>query len=613
MSKGNTSKTLVWILMAMLIFGLGGFGVTNLGGSVQSVGDVNGKEIDINEYARAVQNELNALSAQTGQTISFQTAQTLGLDRVVLGRLVVERAMDAETDRMGLSIGDENLRDELLEIPAFQSIDGSFDREAYRFAMQQAGMSESQFEDSIREDTVRTLLQGAVAAGVVMPSTYSDTLLNWAGEMRDFTWARLDETTLAAPVATPTEDELRAHYDANIDSYMQPATRQITYALLTPDMILDEVEIAEDALMAAYELRADEFNTPERRLVERLAFADQAAADDARGRLDRGEVSFEGLVEERGLALADVDMGDVSRVDLGDAAEAVFAAAGNEIVGPVNSDLGPALFRINGILAAQTTTFEEARDDIREELAADKARREIDARIGPVDDLLAAGATLEELAEEEGLEIGKIDWHPASEDAIAGYEAFRAAAEQVAEGDFPEVATLEDGGIFALRLDGTTEAAPIPFDEVRDQVAEDMTRIRTVEALNAVADNLVTQLGTEADFAAFGLTAVEETGLMRSDFIPAVPPSLVEAAFEMAPGETRSLASEDAVFVIRLDGISPADLDDPENAALRASVDEQVGAGLSQDIFEAFAQSLQAMSDINLNQQALNAVHAQFQ
>ena len=40
MSKGNTSKTLVWILMGLLILGLGGFGVTNLGGTVRTVGDV---------------------------------------------------------------------------------------------------------------------------------------------------------------------------------------------------------------------------------------------------------------------------------------------------------------------------------------------------------------------------------------------------------------------------------------------------------------------------------------------------------------------------------------------------------------------------------------------
>ena len=130
MSKGSTSKTLVWILMAMLIFGLGGFGITNLSGSVRSVGDVGGKEIDINAYARALQQELNALEAQAGRQISFGEAQANGIDRLVLGNLVLQRAMDAETARMGVSIGDERLLNELVSIPGFQGPDGRFDRAA---------------------------------------------------------------------------------------------------------------------------------------------------------------------------------------------------------------------------------------------------------------------------------------------------------------------------------------------------------------------------------------------------------------------------------------------------------------------------------------------------
>ena len=38
MAQGKTTKTLVWILMAMLILGLGGFGVTNMGGGLRSIG-----------------------------------------------------------------------------------------------------------------------------------------------------------------------------------------------------------------------------------------------------------------------------------------------------------------------------------------------------------------------------------------------------------------------------------------------------------------------------------------------------------------------------------------------------------------------------------------------
>ena len=44
--------------MGLLILGLGGFGVTNLGGTVRSVGAVGETEIDVNTYARTLQNEM---------------------------------------------------------------------------------------------------------------------------------------------------------------------------------------------------------------------------------------------------------------------------------------------------------------------------------------------------------------------------------------------------------------------------------------------------------------------------------------------------------------------------------------------------------------------------
>ncbi len=87
---------LVWILMVMLIVGLGGFGVTNFGGGVTAVGKVGNREIDVNDYARALQQEMQAFSAQVGQPVTMQQAQALGLDRQVRQRLVTAAALDNE-------------------------------------------------------------------------------------------------------------------------------------------------------------------------------------------------------------------------------------------------------------------------------------------------------------------------------------------------------------------------------------------------------------------------------------------------------------------------------------------------------------------------------------
>lgn len=614
MSKGNTSKTLVWILMALLIFGLGGFGITNLsGGAIRSVGDVGGKEIDVNDYARALQQEMAAIDAQAGRSVSFAEAQAAGLDRAVLARLVTTRAMDAENARMGISIGDENLRKELLQISAFQGPDGKFNRESYRYALEQTGMSEAAFEDSIREDSVRTLLQAAVVAGVVMNETYGDVLIDFVGEQRSIEMARLSEDMLAYPVATPDAAQLKTYYDENIAQFTLPAMRQITYVWMSPDMLIDGVEVDEAALKKLYDQRSSQYNRPERRLVERLGFPDMEAAEAAMAKLDSGEATFEDLVADRGLDLVDVDMGDVSAADLGPAGETVFAARVGGMAGPVASDIGPALFRINGVLPALSTSFEDALPELREELAAERARRVIDAQIGDIDDLLAAGATLEELAEETDMVLGQIGWHTGSSEGIASYEAFRAQAGIVTSEDFPQIESMADGGIFALRLNEETPATPAPFEDVREDVAKAWHKAETVNRLQQMADGLIPQLGGDVDFAAFGLESQKREGLLRSGGVEDTPRDFIVQVFGMEVGDVISVPTQDGLVIAKLLDAQKPDPANPEVVNIRASLLQQAAGDLSQDMFEAYAQEIQFVQGVTLDQQALNAVHAQFQ
>src|SRR5690606_26513793 len=97
--------------------------------------------------------------------------------------------------------------------------------------------------------------------------------------------------------------------------------------------------------------RAAEYHQPERRLVERLVFATEDEAKAALDAIAKGETDFETLVTERGLTLDDINLDEVTRDSFGTAAgDAVFALAEPGLAGPVMTDLGPAIFRVNAIL-----------------------------------------------------------------------------------------------------------------------------------------------------------------------------------------------------------------------------------------------------------------------
>lgn len=609
--SGGIGKTAMWILMGFLILGLGGFGAVNLSGNIRSVGTVGSKPIAVDAYARQLQNEIRAIEQQTGQQLPFAEAQRIGLDRAVLQRLVRNRALDHENSELGLSIGDEALREEILAIGAFQGVNGAFDREAYRFALQQGGVTEEEFETSLREEASRTLLQGAILGGVRMPEAYAETLVNYVGEQRSFTWSLLDAEDLAAPLPEASEEELRAYYEANPDYFILPETKRITYAVLSPEAMIDEIEVPEEELRAEYEARADEYNQPERRLVERLVFSDAETADQAAAALEVEGTTFRALVEERGLDLADIDLGDVGRLELDAAGEAVFAAEVGDIVGPLPSDLGPALFRVNGILPAQNTSFEEARPILQQELAMTRAVRAVEARAQEFDDQLAGGATLEQLAEETQMELGQIDWTPETDAGIAAYAGFREAASALEAGDFPKIEQLDDGSIFAMRLDEELPERPNPFEDAIEDVRAVLDSERTVEALTAQAEALVPELNSAEDFAAAGLDAVIETDQTRNAFIEGAPETFMTELFKMAPGDVTVLPGGDSVAILRLDAITPAS-DDENAAALLAQLRTQLNQTLAEDLFAIYADDVVRRAGPQIDQRALQAVHVNF-
>jgi peptidyl-prolyl cis-trans isomerase D len=611
--KKKKSRIGAWIIVGVILVGLAGFGTGGLTGNIRSIGSVGDKDVTVAAYQRALDEQIRALSAQFGTQITFQQAQSFGLDQQALGQLILTRALDNEAARMGLSAGDMAVFDRIRAISAFQGA-GGFNRDTYRFVLQQMGQSESQFEAEIREDLARTLLQAAVVGGVPAPTAPAEALVRYAAEARDVTIARVTSDALTAPVPGATEADLTAFYDENPDLFTLPEAREITYVWMTPAMIVDQMEVTDLAIETLYDQRIGEFVQPERRLVERLNFTDPANAEDAAARLADGSADFEDIVTERGLALADVDLGDIGREDLpAQAADDVFAATPGAIVGPIATGTGAALFRVNAVLAAEEVTLDEVRDDLRAELAAEAAREVINQEYDRITDLMAGGASLEDLAAGTDLALGQISWTADVTDGIAAYESFRDAAASVTEGALPRLQVLSDGGVFALRLDGITPAAVPPLDDIRADVAASWQEAATQRAIIARAEELAAELTPGMDMEELGLTSRLESGLTRRSFVEATPEGFNAVLFAMTEGEIRVVDAGDSALILRLDAISAADPTATDQAAQRAAIGDSLAASIAQDLFDAYATHIRQNTRIDINQSTVNAVNAQLQ
>ncbi len=612
--KKKASDIIVWGLLILLMVGLGGFGIGNFGGGATEIGRVGTSAITANEYARAIQAELRAQSAQGGPYQSLSALRAAGVDRAILDGLVARAALAHEADRMGLSVGDQEVASQIRSNQSFQGPTGAFDRDTYEYALGQAGFTTDEFEETIREDVSRQVLQDAIVGGLQLPETFAETMTAYQTETRDFTIARVTEANLIAGLAAPTDEDLQTYYDENSQRFERPETRRITYAWITPDMIQDDMEISEDALRTLYNERIDQYVQPERRLLERLVFPTRAEADAARAALDAGETDYDTLIVDRGLTIDDVDLGEVAATDLSDAAaELVFSDTESEILGPVESRFGPALFRVNAVLDATEVPFEDAAPDLRSELAEDAARRAIDAELETYDDLLASGATLEELAQETDMQLGTIDWTDGTDAGIAAYDSFGEAAAAAQEGDFPELNSLSDGGQFALRLDEVVPPTVPPLADITAEVTGAWRASELRRRLEERANALVSSMALSGTLEDQGLPLTTETQIRRQDFVPDTPPTLVAQVFQLSqPGDMVVIPGARAAYIARLDAITPGQRGDAGVAAMQGVFDRQISNAIAGDLFQAYGQALEADIGISLDNNVINAVNAQF-
>lgn len=611
--RRKRANSVIWGLLALMMLGLGGYGVTNFSGGQTELGSVGDRVISVNDYARTLKREIDAFSAQIGQPVGFAQAQSLGIDRTVLAQLVSSATLEAQARQIGLSVGDAQVYEKVISASAFQGVDGKFNRDAYSQFLKSQGLSEAEFEQILRDEASRTILQGAVLGGVVAPDALLDRMTGWVAETRSFTLAELLAADLTEPTATPTDADLQSWYDAHKDAYMRPETRRITYVWLKPEAVLDQAEVDDAALQAAYDERRSEFIIPERRLLSRLVFPTMEEAQAAKARLDAGDASFADLTAERGLSAEDIDIGETTREELGAAGDAIFALTEPAVAGPFDSDLGPALYAMNGILKGEETTFEEARDDLHAELALDRARRVVADRQNEIEDALASGASLADVAKDFGLETGQIDYNSESEGGLVGYEAFRKAADALSPESFPTLEALDDGGVFALQLDGIDPAAPRPLEEVREKVAADWQADRTHLALVDLAGADLAQLQNGATLEGLGRVTTSYEDFARDGFVADAPAEIGKQVFEMTAGDSRVIEAEGRVFLVTLRAVTPADLADPDVGTRRAQISASLDQSLARDVFELFTRAAQAQTAVRINQAAVDAVNAQMQ
>jgi peptidyl-prolyl cis-trans isomerase D len=606
------------ILMGMLVISFGIWGIADIfrGYGSQTLIRVGDTEITSRDYMRAQQDVLRAMSSQAGRSLSLQEARAVGLDSRVLERLIGGAAVDTHAKELHLDISDAAILDEIMKDPAFKDASGTFSPAVFQQTLHAIGMNEDGYLASLRERNLRRQILTTVGKVAGSPEVLVTALNNFNGETRTLRYVLVSQSA-AGTIPNPSEDDLKRYYDNHHGKFTQPEYRKLGVLAVTPETVKGEVQIGDNDTKAIYEASKDQLGKPEKRHVQQISFPDKAAADAAYQKIQSG-TDFAALAKEQGVSDADIDLGTVTRAELADPtiADAAFKLEANKVSEPVTGSLGGiVLLRVTEIEPGKTLTYEDAKPDLEKKLLKERASGAIFDLHDKIEDQLASGSKLSEIADKLKLNYVLIDQVDRQGRTPDGSTVTLPAQKDVLNAAFATDTGVEndpidakDEGVIWYEVLGVIPEQLKPFDQVKDEATKDWKADEVRARVAKYAQDLVASLsgGKALEDVAKDLNEQILTSepLKRDGIAVNVLPAAVAQAFTLPEKGYGSAPSgiEEGRIVFQVDKVTPPTPLDPSEAE---RLKQQIGLLIGEDAIAEYFSALENRYGVSVNEQAL--------
>ncbi len=610
MSKSKIGTWTIALIGLLIVIGFGmgdiqGLSLGNGGLSGTTLAKVGPYEVTDRDMSAAMQRRLSQVREQNPEADYSAIA---GDFEPILGTIIDQKALQAFAAKHGLVLSKRLIDAEIANLPGVKGLNGQFSQQAYQAFLAQQRLTDAEVRDLIAGSLLQRLILTPAASGARVPvgmaTPYASMLLEERqGEVQ------LIPITAFATSLSPSDAQIQQYYSANRNRYMIPEQRVLKLARIGPEQVAN-VQANDQEIAQYYNAHPELYAAKDIRTLSQAVVQDQKAAAQIAQRA-RGGQSFVDAVKPVGLSAADVTVGPQTRQQFSDVAgaqvaAAAFAAKAGSVVGPIRSELGWHVVKVDSVQSQPGKSLAQARGEIAQLLTAEKRKNALADLVDKVQDALDGGSNFDEAAKAASLPVTAT---PSITGAgvARGDPGYKFAAElapalksgfELAPTDEPVVEQLPgDAGFVMVAPAQVTPAAPAPLATIRDRVRSDWIQAEAMRKAKAVADSMAARAraGSLADAAKQAGVSLPPTQPVRARRIQLsqlgtnVPPPL-RILFSSAQGKTQ--VSPDAqgrgYFVVKVSKIIPGNaLNQP---SLIGEVQKEFGDPLSQE----YAQQLMA-------------------
>jgi len=627
---GFMAIVLIGILAGFAMSDLQNFGSGTVGFGMGSstLAEVGDQTVGEREMSEAMQRRLQE-ARKTRPDADYATIA--GDFETLLSSLIDEKALIAFADKYGFNLSKRLVDAEIAQIQQTRGLNGKFSDAAYQQFLSRERLTDAQVREILSASLLQRLILTPIATdtriAVGMATPYASMLL----ESREGEAAAIPVGAFLAGLK-PSDAQLQQYYAANRARYMVPEQRVLRIAKIDMEQVAG-VTASDQEIAAYYDANKAAYAAKDFRSISQAVVPDQATANAIAARAKVGG-TLGAAAAPAGTKAAVTSLADQSREAYagvaGDAAaSAVFGAASGAVVGPVHSDFGWVVAKVDSIKSQGGQSLEQVRSAIAAKLTADKRKQAIEDLADKVQTAVDDGSNFTEAA--AAAKISTITTTPlitaaGTSRADPSYKLPPALADaakagfDIAARDPPEIDALKGEDGYAMVSPSEVDAAaPAPLATIRDKVEQDwavqQATIRAKATATAIQAKVArgTPIAQAVKEAGMPLPAVRPLSARRIEIAMAKEPAplVMQSLFTVLEGKSKLVTDSQGrgFFVVKVTKVVPGNaLLQP---ALITRMQQELQDAVSDDYAREFMAALKKDMDVERNEKAIQAVKKQ--
>ncbi len=585
---------------------------------------VDGQKIMVSSFQRELDLKISQLRRQMGKDYSEEVIASMNLPENLLQDKIRDLLHTRFAEDHKIQISDAEIIERISKMDAFKDGMGEFSASQYKIALNNAGYSVPQFEQSMRVELMVNLVRTPFIGASFTNTDEINRTGSILSESRDVKILRIVKADVEKPKA-PTDADLRDIYEDMLSSLITPEKRDIEVLTFSADKLKETIAITNDEIKAYYGEHRSEFGEPEGREVRHILAADEKGAEEALLALAAGktfaevakELSTDKLTADNGGKLGLIYRGDMLHAF----DEAAFSLPVKEVSAPIKTPFGVHVIEVTKIVSGREKTFQEAKAEIKDHIKIEKTLNILYDMVDKADDMLAGSALLEDVAAEVGgtlttytnIDGQGFDANNKPITIIGGDVVLDKAF--VMDIDVPStVIHINDTTKTFVNVANITEPKQMSFEEVKNQLVDVYTKEMIQRDILAKATQILALRKNGDSFETlakkFKLSEPIQTVVGVTRVEPAKSP-LINGAIQT---ELSTLAQNevlDRTFPTKMGAalyeVATVDFNKPNDVVL-AGVQQFLSSTFVNDLYAQYLQAMQVNTNVEINDAQLAAI-----